>query len=82
MFKPLNGRILVKPEGKKTETASGILIPDSATQDKPVSGVVVVGGVLVKEGDNVLFSKYGFDEVMIDDTVYNVVSETNVLGIF
>ena len=81
MFKPLNQRVLIKPEDKPTETSSGILLSDK-TQEKPVIGLVVVGNKDVKEGDRVLFSKFGYDEVTIDEVLHYVVSDCNLLGIF
>lgn len=80
MFKPQNGRILVKPDPKTNETEFGIILPED--KDKPVTGTVIVGGVDTKEGDRVLFSKFGFDEVEIEKEVHYVVSEQLVLGIF
>lgn len=80
MFKPLNNRVLIRPEDKPTETSSGILLADK-TQEKPVIGVVVVGNKDLSEGDRVLFSKFGYDEVTIDDVLYYVVSDFNVLGV-
>ena len=79
MFKPLNNRILVKPDTISNETESGILLGE--VNEKPVSGTVVVGGELVKKGDSIIFSKFGFDETTIDKEIYYVVSEANVLGI-
>lgn len=80
MFKPLNDRVLIKPEDKPTETSSGILLSDK-TQEKPVIGKVIVGNKDVKEGDRVLFSKFGYDEVTLDGDLYYVVSDCNILGI-
>lgn len=80
MFKPLNNRVLIKPEDKPTETSSGILLSDK-TQEKPVIGEVIVGNKDVKEGDRVLFSKFGYDEVTLDGDLYYVVSDCNILGI-
>ena len=36
----------------------------------------------VKEGDRVIFSKYGYDEVKIADKEYFIVGESSVLGVF
>ena len=80
MFKPLNNRVLVKPEEKPTETASGILLAEKIVE-KPVIGVVIVGNEQVKTGDRVLFSKFGYDEVTIDNELHYVVSDFNILGI-
>lgn len=80
MFKPLNNRVLVKPDETKTQTNSGIFLTES--KEKPATGVVMVGNSMVKKGEKVLFSKFGFDEVGIDNQIYYVVSENNLLGIF
>ena len=79
-FRPLNNRILVEPEiGEKT-TASGIIL--NAKEEKPVIGTVIVGNKDVKKGDKIIFSKFGYDEVKIDDKLYYVVSDFNLLGVF
>jgi chaperonin GroES len=93
-FKPAGDRVLVKPETVEEKTASGIIIPDTARKEKPEMGIVVAIGpgkrgddneiipVSVKVGDKVMFSKYGYDEVTIDEEEYYVVSENNILGSF
>ncbi|MFA7310117.1 MAG: co-chaperone GroES [Candidatus Paceibacterota bacterium] len=94
-FKPAGDRVLVKPEAAQDEkTPSGIIIPDSARKEKPESGVIVaVGGgkrnekgdilpMSYKVGDKVMFSKYGYDEVTIDEEEYYVITEANILGTF
>jgi chaperonin GroES len=79
MFKPLNNRILVKPDELPNETNSGILLGDP--KEKPVTGTVIVSGSIVSKGDKILFSKFGFDEFEINGVVHYVVSEANILGI-
>lgn len=93
-FKPAGDRVLVKPESVEEKTASGIIIPDSARKEKPETGRVVAVGdgkrtekgdripVQYKVGDTVMFSKYGYDEVTIDEEEYYVISESNILGTF
>lgn len=93
-FKPAGDRVLVKPETVEEKTASGIIIPDTARKEKPETGVVIAIGpgkrgddneiipVSVKVGARIMFSKYGYDEVMIDEEEYYVVSESNILGTF
>lgn len=89
---PLGDRVVVFPLAKEESTASGILIPDSAKQEKPERGTVVAVGpgryddgdllpMTVKIGDTVLFSKYGFDEVKIEGKEYFIVSEANILAV-
>lgn len=94
-FRPTGDRVLVKPDMPEDEkTASGIIIPDTARKEKPECGVVVAVGpgklgddneiipIGVKIGDKVMFSKYGYDEVSINDEEYYVISESNILGVF
>ena len=91
---PLADRVLLKPEGvEDKKTASGIYIPDTAQKEKPERGKVIAVGegkrnddgevlpLRVKVGDTVMFSKYGYDEVKIDDDEYYIVSESNILAV-
>ena len=95
---PLGDRVIVRPlteEELGTVSASGIIIPDTAKKEKPEQGIVIAVGpgkwdedgekripMEVKVGDRVVFSKYGYDEVKIDDQEYFIVSESSILGIF
>lgn len=94
-FKPAGDRVLVKPEEAMDEKSpSGIIIPDSARKEKPERGVIVAvgegkrndkGDVLsmrYKVGDKVMFSKYGYDEITIDEIEYFVIPESSILGTF
>ncbi len=89
---PLGDRVLVrelKKEGEKI--VSGIIIPESANEDRGArkGEVIAVGpgkyddGVLVpmgvKVGDNVLF-QWG-DKLTIDGEEYEMVSESAILAI-
>ena len=97
-IKPLSDRVIVRPlteEELGTVSASGIIIPETAKKEKPEQGVVIAVGpgkwdedgekritMEVKEGDRVVFSKYGFDELKIENKEYFIVSESSILGIF
>jgi chaperonin GroES len=72
-IKPLSGYALIQPEEEEKQTASGIYLPDTATEKQQVGKVVVVGGPKVtddgqkikpefKEGDRVIFAKWGGEE--------------------
>ena len=94
---PLGDRVIVRPltdEELGTVSASGIIIPDTAKKEKPEQGIVIAAGpgkwnedgdvrieMDVKEGDRVVFSKYGFDELKFDGNEYYIVAETSILGI-
>lgn len=90
---PLGDRVLVKPMEKEKKTKSGIIIPDTVDKERPEMGKVVAIGegkvgddgkvipIRVKVGATVLFTKYGPDEVKIDEEEYLIVSESNILAI-
>ncbi len=94
MVMPLGDRVLVKPEAEDSQkTVSGIYIPDTAQKEKPERGEVIAVGegkrndngqiipLRVKVGDTIMFSKYGFDEVKIEDEEYYIVTESSILAI-
>jgi chaperonin GroES len=96
-IKPLADRCVVRPLTEQeagTVSASGIIIPDTANKEKPGQGIVVAVGagkwdedgekripLEVKEGDRIVFSKYGYDEVKVNDKEYYIVGESSILAI-
>lgn len=89
---PLADRVVVKPASKEEVSASGIIIPDTASREKPERGTVVAAGpgkyddgalvpMTVKVGDQVLFSKYGYDEVKVDGEEYLILAESSILAV-
>ncbi|MCI6988295.1 MAG: co-chaperone GroES [Campylobacter sp.] len=83
-FQPLGKRVLVEREEETKTTASGIIIPDNASKEKPSSGKIVAvskecEGVSV--GDIVVFAKYSGSEIGLDDKKYLVLNLEDVLGI-
>jgi chaperonin GroES len=84
-FQPLANRVLIEREEEIKTTASGIIIPDSAT-DKPQQGRVVAVGLKAKEegiseGDTAVFGKYGVNEISLDGETYLILSSDDILGI-
>ena len=90
-LKPLDDRIVVKPNEAEQTTASGLVIPDTA-KEKPQEGIVLAIGpgrfedgqripLDVKEGDRVLYSKYGGTEVKYNGEEYLVLSARDVLAV-
>ena len=90
--KPLKDRILVQRVAEAEKTKGGIIIPDSA-KERPLEGkVIAVGagkrlddGTLikldVKEGDRILFGKYGGTEIKVDGQEHIILSEDEILGV-
>lgn len=91
-IRPLNDRILVQRVEEEEKTAGGIIIPDNA-KEKPVEGTIIAVGpgklndagervaLQVKEGNTVLFTKYGGTDVQIDGEDYLIMREDDVLGV-
>ena len=93
MLKPLGDRVILKVVEKEEVTKGGILLPDTASKEKPQEGKVIEvgsGKVLdngqkvaleVKKGDKVIFSKYAGSEVKVDGEEYLILSERDILAI-
>ncbi len=90
-LKPLGDRVLIKIEETENALPSGLVIPDTA-KEKPQEGTVVAVGpgsyhegtripLDVKEGDRVLFSKYGGTEVKVGGDEFMMLNERDVLAI-
>ena len=82
---PLGDRVLVEPVTVDETSPAGIIIPDTASQEKPKHGTVIAVGELddvqdVKVGDTVLFSDYGYDEVKVDGKEYYIIQSKNLLA--
>lgn len=91
-IRPLYDRIIVKRIDPLRQTASGIVIPDSATE-KPEQGEVVAVGtgrlmqdgsvrpLQLQPGERVLFGKYAGQTVKLEDQELLVLREEDVLGV-
>ena len=91
-LKPLGDRLIVKALEEEETTASGIVLPDTA-KEKPQRGKVVAVGegkwdedgekripLDVNEGDEVLYSKYGGNDIVVDGEDLLVMRESDVLA--
>lgn len=94
MLQPLHDHIIVEAiDPRDQATASGIIIPDTAREEKPQQGKVTATGpgkllengqraaMSVKTGDIVVFKKYAPDEVKVGGKEYLVISESDVLAV-
>lgn len=78
-IEPLGDRVVILPLEKEQVTASGIIIPETTSGEKPSEGVVIAlgtGGIgkdsqnpkdFLKLGDRVLFGRYAGDEIKLKD---------------
>ena len=89
---PLEDRILVQINEAETTTKSGLVIPDTAKERPQEATVIAVGKgrfddegnrvpVDVKEGDTVIFSRYGGTEIKYDGEDYMILSARDVLAV-
>lgn len=91
-IRPLHDRVVVKRMEEERTTASGIVIPDSATE-KPSRGEVIAVGngkiaengdvraLDVKVGDQVLFGKYSGTEVKVEGDEVLIMREDDIMGV-
>lgn len=91
-LKPLGDRVIIEQQVAEQTTKSGIVLPDTA-QERPQSGRVISVGpgrvsddgktipMTVKEGDVVIYAKYGGTEIKVDGSEYLIVRESDILAI-
>ena len=91
-IRPLYDRIIVKRIDQQRQTASGIVIPDTAAE-KPEQGEVLAVGngrllqdgsirpLQVRTGERVLFGKFAGQTVKVDGEELLVLREEDVLGV-
>lgn len=94
-LKPIDERVLIKPREEEERKVGGIIIPDTASKDRPQMGEVVAMGddveiadrkqkklsEILKVGDTVVFAKYGGTEVKLDDEEFLLVSRNDILAV-
>lgn len=92
-LKPLDDRIVVRPNEAEQTTVSGLVIPDTA-KEKPQQGEVLAVGpgrrsentgevipLDVKVGDTVVYSKYGGTEITVGGEDLLILSSRDILAV-
>ena len=86
---PTGDNVVVEPVVEEV-SSSGIIIPDTANKEKPMKGTVIAAGpgrmtdegkrleMEIKEGDTVLFSKYGPTEVKVEGKEVLILSASDI----
>ena len=92
-IKPLADYVLIEPIKEEEKTKTGILLPETAEKERPEQGRVIAVGpgkknskgefikMEVKEGDKVLFTKYGPNEIKVEDKEYLIAKQEDILAI-
>lgn len=85
IIKPLGENILIKLEKQDKKTNSGIILPESASEEKPQEGRVIAIGdskeIKVKKNQKVIFNRYGGTEVKINKEEYLIVKNEDILAV-
>ncbi len=91
-LRPLHDRVIVKRLEEERKTASGIVIPDTATEKPDQGEILAVGNgkvgddgkvraLDVKVGDRVLFGKYSGQTVKVDGEELLVMREEDIMAV-
>ena len=93
-LKPIDERVIVKPDKDEEKKVGSIIIPDTASKERPQMGEVIAVGddvpkkeggkvlsEILKVGDRVVFSKYGGTEIKLDDEEYLIISRGDILAV-
>ena len=87
---PTLDHIVVEAINEDNKSASGIIIPETVSKEKPMKGKVIAVGagkigddgkrqqMDIKVGDIVLFSKYGPTEIKVDGKEVLILSESDI----
>mgnify|MGYP001767988649 FL=1 len=91
--RPLADRVLVEVLEAEEKTKGGIILPDTAKEEKTEGKVIAVGAgkmlesgkvqaIEVKKGDRVLFGKYSGDDIQIDGIKHKILKESEILAVY
>ena len=91
--KPLGDKVLVEILEAEEKTKGGIILPDTAKEEKSEGKVIAVGKgkvsdegkvtpLEVKKGDKVIFGKYAGDEILIDGKKHKILKESEILAVY
>lgn len=84
-IEPLGARVLVLPIEGESQTAGGVLLPETA-KEKPQQGTIEAVGdseemmTDLKIGDRVLYPKYTGTEIKFEGKTYLLMNEDDVLA--
>lgn len=92
-LRPLGDRVILKQDEAEEKTAGGIYVSHES-KEKPTAGTVIAVGEgkldnngnmvkpQVKEGDHVLYSKYGGNEIKVDGEEYVLLKSDDIYAVY
>ena len=95
MIKPFDARVIVVKPERKEQTESGIILPDTVSeQGQTDEGIVVSVGqgsrnmttgefmpIPLEEGDKIIYAKFSATEVKYEDVDYYIVAERDIIAV-
>lgn len=81
-IQPLADYVVAQAEAAETKTASGLYLPEKATEKPKVAKVAAVGKDVkqIKVGDRILYKSYSTTDVKVESEEYILVKEEDVLA--
>ena len=92
-IRPLGDRVLVEVLEAEEKTEGGIILPDTAKEEKSEGKVIAVGSgktlesgkvqpIEVKKGDRVIFGKWGGDDLTIEGKKHKILKESDLVAVY
>jgi chaperonin GroES len=84
--RPLGENVLIQPTKPEKKTATGIYLPDNASEERRQEGKVMALGtskdIAVKKGERVVFKRYGSsEEIDVAGEAYMLVNYKDILAV-
>ena len=79
---PMADNVVAQLEEASNQTASGLYLPDNATEKPKTAKVVAVGKKVtdVKVGDRIIYKSYSSTDIKIDSQEYLIVKAEDILA--
>jgi len=95
MLKPFDARVVVQKPKREEQTASGIILPDTVSeQTQTAQGIVISVGqgsrnmttgeympIPINEGDTIVYTKFSATEINHEGQDYYVVAERDIIAV-
>jgi len=95
MLKPFDARVVVQKPKREEQTASGIILPDTVSeQAQTAQGIVISVGqgsrnmttgeympIPINEGDTIVYTKFSATEINHEGQDYYVVAERDIIAV-
>ena len=95
MLKPFDARVIVKKPERQEQTASGIILPDTAAeQGQTAEGIIISVGrgsrnmttgeymeIPIEVGDTIVYTKFSATEIQHEGEEFFVVAERDIVAV-